>query len=81
MACETICTFCTLFTFFSKSKNTTFYVSLSCCTRLLEHCPTDPAIIVLQLKKEINTSKTYSPPGRHAGSGLNKGDDMTQPPL
>jgi len=26
------------FTFFSKSKNMTFYVFLSCCTPFLEHC-------------------------------------------
>jgi len=27
----------TFLTFFSKSKNMTFYVFLSCCTRFLEH--------------------------------------------
>jgi len=29
--------FFTFLTFFSKSKNMTFYVFLSCCTRFLEH--------------------------------------------
>jgi len=39
VACKTIRTFFNVLNvFFSKTKNMTFYVFLSCRTRLLEHC-------------------------------------------
>jgi len=39
VACETIRTLLRFVRCFQNSKHMTFYDSLSCCTRFLEHCP------------------------------------------